>query len=117
MSVKKISKKIPKKKSPAAQSQSAFKSIPPPSKQEGVELTISKKQLEHLRDLMSVTLGEGGTFISQMLAVKTMAKSDEHNLWELISGACMREEVQIGADAPDICLMPQIDIDFKLNVK
>lgn len=67
-----------------------------------VTVTLTLEELKHIRDLMSVTIQEGGT-ISECLSEDEygIGSEAENVLWGLVSDMCTGMNVPTGDDAPD----------------
>lgn len=71
-------------------------------KQKTVDLTLSKFELLHIRDLMSVMLpSDGQKTMSHLLAALENRQVIETMLWDKISKACEGCNIPIGDKAPD----------------
>lgn len=65
-------------------------------------LSLTKKEITHLRDLMGVfTPLEQGITVSEMLAKSTGSKITERRLWKKIIDLGKKARVKIGENAPD----------------
>lgn len=72
-----------------------------------VTLTLSKFELMHLRDLMSVMLpSEGQKSLSSMLAATENRHVIESMLWDKIVAACEDCKLPTGDAAPDYIVAP-----------
>lgn len=72
-----------------------------------VSLRLTKFELVHLRDLMSVlTPPAADTTISQHLASVEERPMVESVLWRKISQACQEMDIPLGDDAPDFIVAP-----------
>lgn len=68
-------------------------------------LTLSRQQLIHLRDLMSIRLPPRYTrTISADLAKAEKRVSSESKLWKAIYEICENAKISTGHDAPDFSL-------------
>jgi hypothetical protein len=71
------------------------------------QIRLSKFELLHLRDLMSVALPpEGAQTVSNSLAVAENRQLIENGLWKKISEACVNVGLPMGDDAPDYVVAP-----------
>jgi hypothetical protein len=71
------------------------------------QIRLSKFELLHLRDLMSVALPpEGSQTVSNSLAVAENRQLIENGLWKKISEACVNVGLPVGDDAPDYVIAP-----------
>jgi hypothetical protein len=71
------------------------------------QLRLTKFELVHLRDLMSVlTPPAADTTISQHLASLEERSLVESVLWKKISQACQEMDIPMGDDAPDFIVAP-----------
>lgn len=67
-----------------------------------INLSFSKTELVHLRDLMSIVLPpEGALTVSKDLARKEGREIQENSLFEKVYYACVENELPVGDDAPD----------------
>jgi len=71
------------------------------------QIRLSKFELLHLRDLMSICLPpEGSQTVSNSLAVAENRQLIENSLWKKISEACVNVGLPVGDDAPDYVIAP-----------
>lgn len=71
------------------------------------QIRLSKFELLHLRDLMSISLPpEGSQTVSNSLAVAENRQLIENGLWKKISEACINVGLPVGDDAPDYVIAP-----------
>jgi len=98
---KKIAAKTRAKREPEAQKE-------PPLKRHTVHsLPLTKFELLHLRDLMSVLLPPDGVqTLSQALAGLEERSLIESMLWEKISKLCSEAKLPLDAEAPDYIIAP-----------
>lgn len=80
----------------------------PPLKRHAVHnLLLTKFELLHLRDLMSVLLPpDGAQTLSQALASVEERSLIESMLWEKISKLCSEAKLPLDAEAPDYIIAP-----------
>jgi len=72
-----------------------------------VQVTLTKYELLHLRDLMSITLPPDGSHtVSSSLAATENRQFVESILWKKISEACMQAGLPVGEEAPDYIVSP-----------
>lgn len=64
-------------------------------------LELSRVELTHLRDLMSILLPTGDRFVSQALADIENRVYDEHTLWLKIHSLCQVDGIVVDDLAPD----------------
>jgi hypothetical protein len=65
-------------------------------------LSLTKKQLIHLRDLFSISLPpDKDMTVSHSLALLRKRSKEEVSLWEQICELCEKENVDLGESAPD----------------
>lgn len=98
---KKIAAKTRTKSEPATQKD-------PPLKRHAVHsLLLTRFELLHLRDLMSVLLPpDGAQTLSQALASVEERSLIESMLWEKISKLCNEAKLPLDAEAPDYIIAP-----------
>ena len=71
------------------------------------QVRLTRFEILHLRDLMSVCLPpEGKQTLSGALAVLENRQLIESLLWKKISAACVEAELPTGEDAPDYVIAP-----------
>lgn len=76
-----------------------------PDEQEQFTLQLNKRQLTHLRDLMSITLPPRYTRrISTDLAHAEKRVAAEDALWKQVFALCEQADIELNADAPDFSL-------------
>lgn len=74
-------------------------------KKDSIRLTLTRDELIHLRDLMSIVLPpDGERTISSALSALTKSQMKEGILWKKISDLCAKNKIDIGSDAPDFYL-------------
>jgi len=78
-------------------------------------LSLNRRQLEHLRDLMTIVLPHDySRRISLELASTEKRLDAEANLWVQICDICETADIPIGADAPDFTVtttsIPRIEV-------
>ena len=72
-----------------------------------VQVTLTKYELLHLRDLMSITLPpDGSQTVSSSLAATENRQFIEVLLWRKISEACLQAGLPVGEEAPDYIVSP-----------
>jgi hypothetical protein len=64
------------------------------------DLTLTKSQILHLRDLFSIVFADGTT-VSQSLALTEGRASAELELWKKITKLCTLSKIPIGDEAPN----------------
>ena len=70
-------------------------------------LKISKIQLIHLRDVLSILFPSADEkTLSQSLAAAEQRTFEESSLWKKIASLCVNAEVPIDDEAPDYALVP-----------
>src|SRR5579885_1048583 len=79
------------------------------------ELLLTKTQLIHLRDLMSILLPpDGARTVSQVLAAGEARVVAETQLWADIAQLCRQAKIPINKQAPDFVVMvtgaPALDV-------
>ena len=71
------------------------------------ELTLTKFELLHLRDMMGILLPpDGAQTLSQALAVSEDRTLTESKLWEKLSRLCVEAGLPVDAEAPDYIVAP-----------
>ena len=71
------------------------------------ELKVTKLELIHLRDMMSVLFSSPTEkTISQVLAESEDRAFEENSLWKKIAAACLEANLPINDEAPDYAVMP-----------
>lgn len=71
-----------------------------------ITLTLTKRELAHVRDMMSIVLPhDHEQTISATLADYQMVSDEEQQLWKKIVKACTKSGVEIDSAAPDYVLM------------
>lgn len=66
------------------------------------ELSLTKTELKHLRDMLSVVLPpDGAKTISESLAQKTNRTISEKSLWKKIANLCADFDIATGEKAPN----------------
>jgi len=71
------------------------------------QVRLTKYELLHLRDLMSISLPpEGSQTVSNSLATVENRQLVEVGLWKKISDACKEVGLPLGDDAPDYVVAP-----------
>ena len=78
-------------------------------------LNLNRRQLEHLRDLMSIVLPHDYTRrLSLELAVNEKRLDDEAQLWTRLCETCDSADVAVGSDAPDFTIttasVPRLEV-------
>lgn len=75
------------------------------TKKDSIRLTLTRDELIHLRDLMSVVLPPNGDkTVSSALSSLTKNQVKEGILWNKIIDLCVKNKIEIGSDAPDFYL-------------
>lgn len=79
------------------------------------ELRLTKTQLVHLRDLLSILLPpDGSRTVSQALAAAEARVVAETQLWSDVSQLCRKAKIPVNKEAPDFVVMttgaPQLDV-------
>ena len=65
-------------------------------------LKLTKAELEHLRDIMSVmAVKDRNKTLSVLLAEHKGTKNHESKLWKKVEEACQELDIEIGEQAPD----------------
>ena len=64
-------------------------------------LELSRVELTHLRDLMSILLPSGDRFVSQALADTENRVYDEQTLWLKVRALCQSDGINVDQSAPD----------------
>ena len=76
-------------------------------RQKTYELTLTKLELLHIRDLFSVLLPPSGAqTLSQALAETEGRALIESMLWEKVSSLCEAAELPLNEEAPDYIIAP-----------
>lgn len=72
------------------------------------DLRLTRPELLHLRDLMSVSLpsAEGPQTVSSTLSATEGREHADESLWEKISEACKLAKIALEDDAPDYVIAP-----------
>jgi len=71
------------------------------------DLRLTKTELLHLRDMMSILFPSvGDKTVSQCLAETEKRTFEEASLWKKISEACVDADLPVGDDAPDYAVVP-----------
>lgn len=70
-------------------------------KTNGISLPLTRDELKHLRDLMSIVLPPEGDTVSKVLASLGKNQVKEALLWQKVADLCVKNGLAIGADAPD----------------
>ena len=100
--MKKTRKKVPLKSQPKTQVKD-----PEIKKHETFDLNLTKFELLHLRDLMSVLLPpDGGQTLSEALASVEERSLIESMLWDKLSKLCKTAKLPVDAEAPDYIVAP-----------
>lgn len=74
-------------------------------KKDSIRLTLTRDELIHLRDLMSVVLPpDGDKTLSSALAALSKSQVKEGILWKKILDVCVKNKIDVGPDAPDFYL-------------
>ena len=78
-------------------------------------LNLNRRQLGHLRDLMSIVLPHDYTRrLSLELAVNEKRLDDEAQLWTRLCETCDSADVAVGSDAPDFTIttasIPRLEV-------
>lgn len=72
-----------------------------------IELILTKAELIHIRDLMSIILpSDGQETLSEALASVEGRKNVDESLWKKIHNACQTNDIAIEDDAPDYIIAP-----------
>lgn len=93
----------PRKRRATAPDESKKTGVPKtPKRVKTFSLRLSTEELTHVRDMMSVILPpDGGTRLSQSLAVSENRQMTETKLWDKIVSLCIDAGVPVGDEAPD----------------
>lgn len=76
-------------------------------RQKTYDLTLTKFELLHIRDLFSVLLPpDGSQTLSQALAEAEGRGIIESMLWEKVSALCEAADLPLGAESPDYIIAP-----------
>ena len=76
-------------------------------RQEVVKLTLTKVELVHLRDMLSIVLPpDAKKTVSQALAEAENRTMNESKLWGKITDACSEVGLPVGDAAPDYVVAP-----------
>jgi len=76
-------------------------------RQKTYDLTVTKYELLHIRDLFSVLLPpDGSQTLSQALAEAEGRGIIESMLWEKVSSLCEAADLPLGAESPDYIIAP-----------
>lgn len=71
------------------------------------ELKLSKTELIHLRDMLSILFPSADEkTISQALATAEQRTFEESSLWKKIASLCVDAEVPVDDEAPDYAIVP-----------
>lgn len=72
------------------------------AKRKSIELKLTKAELEHIRDLMSVMVAKDRQkTLSMLLAEHKNTSTQESRLWRKVEDCCKENGVAIGSKAPD----------------
>ena len=78
------------------------KSEPQVKRQKTFDLSLTRFELLHLRDLMSILLPpDGNQTLSAALAASEKRSMIESMLWEKLSSLCVEADLPVGDEAPD----------------
>jgi len=84
------------------------------------QVTLTKHELVHLRDLLGMILTVEGVTISQALASATNRTITEGRLWSKVKNACINVGVPVEDDAPDYVVSssgpPKLNV-FRLEMQ
>lgn len=80
-----------------------------------IRLTLTKEELTHLRDLMSVVLPpDGERTLSKALSALKKNQVKEGILWKKVVDLCLSNGISVGTDAPDfivdLSVSPTLDV-------
>jgi len=77
-------------------------------KEKEYKLEVTKEELTHLRDLMSVVLSiENEETLSAALSEVENRADSEVSLWDKVATACMKASIDIGDNAPNLTIAPK----------
>lgn len=90
-------------------------SDPEVKKRKTTSLKLTRFELLHIRDVLSVMLpSEMNVTVSQALAKQQQRTLVEARLWDKIKDACERVDIPLGDDAPDFVVAassaPSVDV-------
>ena len=88
----------------------------PDRKRKTFELRLTRFELIHLRDLLSVSLApDMASTVSQALAASEERTMVEARLWKTVVAACKEADVPLDAEAPDFVVAADV-VQVRPNV-